>query len=338
MILLTGATGYIGSHTAVELLNAGEEIVIVDDLSNSEESVIDRIQEITGKRPLFYRGNVADRAMMDKIFSENEISAVMHFAGFKAVGESVEKPLAYYRNNLDTTLTLLETMQRFSCSRFIFSSSATVYGMSEDVPFRETAPAGGCTNPYGWTKYMIEQILTDTAKAIPEMSVVLLRYFNPIGAHESGLIGEKPNGIPNNLMPYITQVAVGKLDHLRVFGNDYPTPDGTGVRDYIHVVDLAKGHLAALRFTQTHSGTEIINLGTGVGYSVLDVIRAFEKANGVRIPYEIAPRRGGDIAVCYADPTKAHQLLGWKAEKNLEDMCADSWRWQQYCRKLEAQS
>ncbi len=338
MILLTGATGYIGSHTAVELLNAGEEIVIVDDLSNSEESVIDRIQEITGKRPLFYRGNVADRAMMDKIFSENEISAVMHFAGFKAVGESVEKPLAYYRNNLDTTLTLLETMQRFSCSRFIFSSSATVYGMSENVPFRETAPAGGCTNPYGWTKYMIEQILTDTAKAIPEMSVVLLRYFNPIGAHESGLIGEKPNGIPNNLMPYITQVAVGKLDHLRVFGNDYPTPDGTGVRDYIHVVDLAKGHLAALRFTQTHSGTEIINLGTGVGYSVLDVIRAFEKANGVRIPYEIAPRRGGDIAVCYADPTKAHQLLGWKAEKNLEDMCADSWRWQQYCRKLEEQS
>ena len=338
MILLTGATGYIGSHTAVELLNAGEEIVIVDDLSNSEESVIDRIQEITGKRPLFYRGNVADRAMMDKIFSENEISAVMHFAGFKAVGESVEKPLAYYRNNLDTTLTLLETMQRFSCSRFIFSSSATVYGMSEDVPFRETAPAGGCTNPYGWTKYMIEQILTDTAKAIPEMSVVLLRYFNPIGAHESGLIGEKPNGIPNNLMPYITQVAVGKLDHLRVFGNDYPTPDGTGVRDYIHVVDLAKGHLAALRFTQTHSGTEIINLGTGVGYSVLDVIRAFEKANGVRIPYEIAPRRGGDIAVCYADPTKAHQLLGWKAEKSLEDMCADSWRWQQYCRKLEEQS
>ena len=335
MILLTGATGYIGSHTAVELLDAGEEVVIVDDLSNSEESVIDRIEKITGKRPAFYRGDVADKALLARIFEENEIDAVMHFAGFKAVGESVEKPLAYYRNNLDTTLSLLETMERFGCCRFIFSSSATVYGMSEDVPFRETAPAGGCTNPYGWTKYMIEQILTDTAAARPDMSVVLLRYFNPIGAHESGLIGEKPNGIPNNLMPYITQVAVGQLDHLRVFGNDYPTPDGTGVRDYIHVVDLAKGHLAALRYSGAHRGTEIINLGTGVGYSVLDVIHAFEKANGVRIPYEIAPRRSGDIAVCYADPAKAHALLGWRAEKTLEDMCADSWRWQQYCRDME---
>ena len=331
MILLTGATGYIGSHTAVELLNAGEEIVIVDDLSNSEESVIDRIETITGKRPAFYLGDVADHALLERIFQENDISAVMHFAGFKAVGESVQKPLAYYRNNLDTTLTLLETMRRFGCERFIFSSSATVYGMSEDVPFRETAPAGGCTNPYGWTKYMIEQILTDTAHANPDMSVVLLRYFNPIGAHESGLIGEKPNGIPNNLMPYITQVAVGQLDHLRVFGNDYPTHDGTGVRDYIHVVDLAKGHLAALRYSASHKGTEIINLGTGTGYSVLDVIHAFEKANGVRIPYEIAPRRSGDIAVCYADPTKAHTLLGWHTEKTLEDMCADSWRWQRYC-------
>ena len=331
MILLTGATGYIGSHTAVELLNAGEQVVIVDDLSNSEESVIDRIEKITGKRPVFYHGDVADKSLLERIFSENEIGAVMHFAGFKAVGESVVKPLAYYRNNLDTTLSLLETMQRFGCGRFIFSSSATVYGMSEDVPFRETAPAGGCTNPYGWTKYMIEQILTDTAAADPNMSVVLLRYFNPIGAHESGLIGEKPNGIPNNLMPYITQVAVGQLDHLRVFGNDYPTPDGTGVRDYIHVVDLAKGHLAALRYSGEHKGTEIINLG----YSVLDVIRAFEKANGVRIPYEIAPRRSGDIAVCYADPAKAHELLGWHAEKSLEDMCADSWRWQQYCRDME---
>ncbi len=331
MILLTGATGYIGSHTAVELLNAGEEIVIVDDLSNSEESVIERIETITGKRPAFYLGDVADHALLERIFQENDISAVMHFAGFKAVGESVQKPLAYYRNNLDTTLTLLETMQRFGCERFIFSSSATVYGMSDDVPFRETAPAGGCTNPYGWTKYMIEQILTDTAHANPDMSVVLLRYFNPIGAHESGLIGEKPNGIPNNLMPYITQVAVGQLDHLRVFGNDYPTHDGTGVRDYIHVVDLAKGHLAALRYSASHKGTEIINLGTGTGYSVLDVIHAFEKANGVRIPYEIAPRRSGDIAVCYADPTKAHTLLGWHTEKTLEDMCADSWRWQRYC-------
>ena len=335
MILLTGATGYIGSHTAVELLEAGEDIVIVDDLSNSEESVIDRIEQITGRRPAFYCGNVADRELMERIFLENPIDAVMHFAGFKAVGESVEKPLAYYRNNLDTTLTLLEVMEAHHCGRFIFSSSATVYGMSEDVPFRESAPAGGCTNPYGWTKYMIEQILTDAAAANAEMSVVLLRYFNPIGAHESGLIGEKPNGIPNNLMPYITQVAVGQLDHLRVFGNDYPTPDGTGVRDYIHVVDLAKGHLAALRYSAAHKGTEIINLGTGTGYSVMDVIHAFEKANGVRIPYEIAPRRSGDIAVCYADPTKAHELLGWHAEKTLEDMCADSWRWQQYCRKLE---
>ncbi len=335
MVLLTGATGYIGSHTAVELLSAGEEIVIVDDLSNSEISVIDRIETITGTRPVFYCGNVADHALMKRVFSENEITAVMHFAGFKAVGESVEKPLAYYRNNIDTTLTLLEVMRRFGCKRFIFSSSATVYGTSEDVPFRETAPAGGCTNPYGWTKYMIEQILTDTASADPEMSVVLLRYFNPIGAHESGLIGEKPNGIPNNLMPYITQVAVGKLDHLRVFGDDYPTPDGTGVRDYIHVVDLAKGHLAALRYSSEHRGTEIINLGTGTGYSVLDVIHAFERANGLKIPYEIAPRRSGDIAVCYADPTKAHRLLGWRAEKTLEDMCADSWRWQRYSQTLE---
>ena len=335
MILLTGATGYIGSHTAVELLNAGEEIVIVDDLSNSEASVIDRIGKITGKRPAFCQGDVADKALMASVFKQYPIDAVMHFAGFKAVGESVAKPLAYYRNNIDTTLTLLETMAEFGCRRFIFSSSATVYGMSEDVPFRETAPAGGCTNPYGWTKYMIEQILTDTAAADPTMSVVLLRYFNPIGAHESGLIGEKPNGIPNNLMPYITQVAVGKLDRLRVFGNDYPTPDGTGVRDYIHVVDLAKGHLAALRYSEEHTGTEIINLGTGVGYSVLDVIHAFEEANGVKIPYEIAPRRDGDIAVCYADPTKAHALLGWKTEKTLRDMCADSWRWERYCRTLE---
>ena len=333
-ILLTGATGYIGSHTAVELLEAGEEIVIVDDLSNSEASVIDRIEQITGRRPAFYQGDVADGALLERIFTEHEIAAVMHFAGFKAVGESVQKPLAYYRNNLDTTLTLLETMQRFGCGRFIFSSSATVYGMSEDVPFREDAPAGGCTNPYGWTKYMIEQILTDTAAANSAMSVVLLRYFNPIGAHESGLIGEKPNGIPNNLMPYITQVAVGKLERLRVFGNDYPTPDGTGVRDYIHVVDLAKGHLAALRYSAEHSGTEIINLGTGTGYSVLDVIRAFERANGVRIPYEIAPRRSGDIAICYADPAKAHKLLGWTAEKTLEDMCRDSWRWEQRCRDM----
>ncbi len=332
-ILLTGATGYIGSHTAVELLKAGEKVVIVDDLSNSDRSVVDRIEQITGVRPDFYEGDVKDAAVLARVFSEHDFAAVIHFAGYKAVGESVEKPLAYYRNNLDTTLTLLETMQRFGCKRFIFSSSATVYGMSEDVPFRETAPAGGCTNPYGWTKLMIEQILTDTAKADPEMSVVLLRYFNPIGAHESGLIGEKPNGIPNNLMPYITQVAIGKLEKLRVFGNDYPTPDGTGVRDYIHVVDLAKGHLAALKYSETHTGTEIVNLGTGTGYSVLDVIKAFEKANGVKIPYVIAPRRSGDIATCYADPTKARALLGWTAKKTLEDMCRDSWRWERFCRE-----
>ena len=332
-ILLTGATGYIGSHTAVELLKAGEKVVIVDDLSNSDRSVVDRIEQITGVRPDFYEGDVKDASILERVFSEHDFAAVIHFAGYKAVGESVEKPLAYYRNNLDTTLTLLETMQRFGCKRFIFSSSATVYGMSEDVPFRETAPAGGCTNPYGWTKLMIEQILTDTAKADPEMSVVLLRYFNPIGAHESGLIGEKPNGIPNNLMPYITQVAIGKLEKLRVFGNDYPTPDGTGVRDYIHVVDLAKGHLAALKYSETHTGTEIVNLGTGTGYSVMDVIKAFESANGVKIPYVIAPRRSGDIATCYADPTKARELLGWTAEKTLEDMCRDSWRWEQFCRE-----
>ena len=332
-ILLTGATGYIGSHTAVELLKAGEKVVIVDDLSNSDRSVVDRIEQITGVRPDFYEGDVKDAAVLSRVFSEHDFAAVIHFAGYKAVGESVEKPLAYYRNNLDTTLTLLETMQRFGCKRFIFSSSATVYGMSEDVPFRETAPAGGCTNPYGWTKLMIEQILTDTAKADPEMSVVLLRYFNPIGAHESGLIGEKPNGIPNNLMPYITQVAIGKLEKLRVFGNDYPTPDGTGVRDYIHVVDLAKGHLAALKYSEKHTGTEIVNLGTGTGYSVMDVIKAFESANGVKIPYVIAPRRSGDIATCYADPTKARELLGWTAEKTLEDMCRDSWRWERFCRE-----
>ena len=330
-VLLTGGTGFIGSHTAVELLQAKQEVVLADDLSNSEADVAERIGRITGVLPKLYQINVADAAALEQVFAENEIDAVIHFAGFKAVGESVAKPLAYYRNNLDATLTVLEAMQRHGCRRFVFSSSATVYGEAGDPPFAETARTGGCTNPYAWTKWMIEQILRDAAQADPELSVVLLRYFNPIGAHESGLIGEKPNGIPNNLMPYITQVAAGIRTHLNVFGNDYATHDGTGVRDYIHVTDLARGHLAALEYASGHSGAEAINLGTGVGYSVLDVVRAFETANGVEIPYVIAPRRPGDVDAAYADPTKAERLLGWKAEKNLEDMCRDSWRWQKYC-------
>lgn len=327
-ILLTGGTGYIGSHTAAELLQGGHKVIIVDDLSNSEATVIDRLETITGNRPVFYEEDAADHVAMQRVFSNHEIDAVIHFAGYKAVGESVEKPLAYYRNNLDTTLTLLEVMKAYGCKRFIFSSSATVYGMSEQVPFTEDMTSPGCTNPYGWTKYMIEQILKDTAAA-EGLSVVLLRYFNPIGAHESGLLGEKPNGIPNNLMPYVAQVAAGIRDHLSVFGNDYPTPDGTGVRDYIHVVDLAKGHVAALDYSMEHTGTEIFNLGTGVGYSVLDLVKAFEEANSLKIPYEITERRAGDIAICYAGTEKAEQGLGWKAEKNLTDMCRDAWRWQQ---------
>lgn len=328
-ILLTGGAGYIGSHTAVELLAAGKEIVIADDLSNSHADVLGRIAAISGHTPVFYEADVADAAALERIFCENEIEAVVHFAGFKAVGESVSKPVEYYRNNLDTTLTLLETMKKHGCKRFVFSSSATVYGMNENAPYAEDMPTGGCTNPYGWTKYMIEQILRDTAAADPEFSVVLLRYFNPIGAHESGLIGEKPNGIPNNLMPYITQTAMGIREKLSVFGSDYPTHDGTGVRDYIHVVDLAKGHLAALDYTERHTGAEAINLGTGVGYSVLDVVKTFEEVNGVHVPYVLSPRRAGDIATCFADPAKAERLLHWRAEKNLQDMCRDSWRWQQ---------
>lgn len=329
MILLTGGTGFIGSHTAVELIESGHDVVIVDDLSNSEENVIDRIEKITRKRPKFYCSNVASKAALKTIFAENEIDAVIHFAGFKAVGESVEKPLDYYRNNIDTTLTLLEVMKRHDCKNIIFSSSATVYSLVEDVPFTEESGPLGCTNPYGWTKFMIEQILKDVCVADPDMSVVLLRYFNPIGAHESGLIGEKPNGIPNNLMPYITQVAQGIRPKLNVFGNDYPTPDGTGVRDYIHVVDLAKGHVAALEYSQKHKGCEVFNLGTGHGYSVLDLVKTFERVNGIDIPYEIVGRRAGDIATCYADTHKAESILGWKAEKGIEDMCRDSWRWQQ---------
>jgi len=329
-VLLTGGTGFIGSHTAVELIEAGYSVVIADDLSNSEKSVVDRIEEITGVRPTFYQIDVTDKAALQKVFEEQDIDTVIHFAGFKAVGESVEKPLEYYRNNLDTTLTLLETMRSNGCKKIIFSSSATVYSLSDDVPVTEESGPLGCTNPYGWTKYMIEQILRDVAKADPEMSVVLLRYFNPIGAHESGLIGEKPAGIPNNLMPYITQVAQGIREKLSVFGDDYDTPDGTGVRDYIHVVDLAKGHLAALKYADSHKGCEVFNLGTGHGYSVLDLIKTFEKVNGVEIPYVITDRRPGDIALCYADTAKAEKVLGWKAEKDIEDMCRDSWNWQQH--------
>ena len=323
-ILLTGGTGYIGSHTAVELIRSGyRELVIVDDLSNSSADVIDRIEQISGVRPLFYRADAADKAAMDRIFADNEIEAVIHFAGFKAVGESVKKPVAYYRNNLDSTLTLLETMADHGCKRIVFSSSATVYGAEGELT--EDLPTGGCSNPYGWTKFMIEQILTDAAAADRELSAVLLRYFNPIGAHPSGLIGERPSGVPNNLMPYVTQVAAGIREKLSIFGDDYPTPDGTGVRDYIHVVDLAKGHVAALRYAMEHTGAEPINLGTGRGTSVLEIVRAFEKASGREIPYRVAERRPGDIAECYAGTEKAERLLGWHATRNIDDMCRDGW-------------
>ena len=326
-ILLTGGAGFIGTHTCVELLSSGHDVVIADNFYNSSPEAVRRVEEITARTVRLYDIDVCDPAKVDALFAENQIDAVIHFAAYKAVGESVSKPLEYYRNNLDCTLTVCEAMRRHGVKRFIFSSSATVYGIPDHMPLDETMPTS-CTNPYGWTKYMNERILTDIAKANPEWSVVLLRYFNPIGAHESGRIGEMPNGIPNNLLPYITQVAAGKLDHLSVFGNDYPTHDGTGVRDYIHVVDLAKGHVAAAAYAQTHTGVEVINLGTGTGYSVLDIVHAFERVNGVKVPYQIVPRRPGDIAECWADPKKAKELLGWQAEKNLEDMCRDSWRWQ----------
>ena len=327
-ILLTGGTGFIGSHAAVEVIKEGYDVVIADDLSNSERSVVDRIAAITGTRPVFYEIDVTDAKAVGAMFTEQDIEVVIHFAGFKAVGESVEKPLAYYRNNLDAALTLLEIMQKHQVGTFIFSSSATVYSLADEVPFTEESGPLGCTNPYGWTKYIIEQILQDACAADPKMSAVVLRYFNPIGAHESGLIGEKPSGIPNNLMPYITQVARGIRPQLNVFGDDYPTPDGTGVRDYIHVVDLAKGHVAALQYAREHKGWETFNLGTGKGCSVLELVKTFEKVNGVQVPYEITGRRAGDIAVCYADPRKAEEILGWKAEKSIEDMCRDAWHWQ----------
>ena len=327
-VLLTGGAGYIGSHTAVEMRAAGHDVVVVDNLSNSSEKVLDRLAEITGKPVPFYRADVADAAAMDRIFAENKIDAVVHFAGLKAVGESVAKPLEYYKNNLDTTFTLLAAMKKAGVKKLIFSSSATVYGTPEKCPITEDMPTGHCSNPYGWTKYMIEQILMDWCRANPDFTAILLRYFNPVGAHKSGRIGEMPNGIPNNLMPYITQVAVGKLKELSVFGNDYPTPDGTGVRDYIHVVDLARGHVAALAYDK--GGVGVFNLGTGVGYSVLDMVKAFSRVNGVPVPYRIAPRRPGDIAACYADPAKAAKELGWRAELTLDDMVRDSWNWQSH--------
>ena len=326
-VLLTGGAGYIGSHTAVEMLEAGYDIVIADNFDNSSPKVLDRIERIAGRRPGLYELDVADRKAVDEMFAQENFDAVVHFAGLKAVGESCAVPVRYYRNNIDTTLTLLEAMQKHGVHRIVFSSSATVYGIPEQVPLTEEMPTS-CTNPYGWTKYMNERILTDAAAADSALSVVLLRYFNPIGAHKSGLIGENPNGIPNNLMPYITQVAVGKLSCLGVFGNDYPTPDGTGVRDYIHVTDLARGHLKAIEYAAAHRGTEIFNLGTGVGYSVLDIVKAFSRVNGIEIPYVIRDRRPGDIAECYADASKAEERLGWVAAYGIDEMCRDAWNWQ----------
>lgn len=327
-ILLTGGAGYIGSHTAIELNNAGHEVVIVDNLVNSKEDVVKRVEEITGKEIPFIKADVRDRDDMDQIFKSYKIDAVIHFAGLKAVGESVAKPLEYYENNMNATFVLLDVMRNNGCKNIIFSSSATVYGDPAIIPITEECPKGHCTNPYGQTKSMLEEVLMDVQKADPEWNVVLLRYFNPIGAHKSGLIGENPNGIPNNLMPYITQTAIGIRKELGVFGDDYDTPDGTGVRDYIHVVDLATGHVAALKAIEKNCGVAIYNLGTGHGYSVLDVVKAFEKANDLKVPYVIKPRRPGDIATCYCNPAKAKAELGWEAQYGIEDMCRDSWNFQ----------
>ena len=327
-ILVTGGAGYIGSHTVVELQNAGYDVVVMDNLSNASEKSLDRVTQITGKPVKFYKADILDRESLNEIFDKEERDSCIHFAGLKAVGESVAKPWEYYNNNIAGTLTLVDVMRQHNVKNIIFSSSATVYGDPAIIPITEECPKGQCTNPYGWTKSMLEQILTDIQKADPEWNVVLLRYFNPIGAHKSGTIGENPNGIPNNLMPYITQVAVGKLKELGIFGDDYDTPDGTGVRDYIHVVDLAKGHVKALKKIKDNSGLSIYNLGTGKGYSVLDIVNNFEAATGVHIPYVIKPRRAGDIATCYSDATKAEKELGWKAENGIKEMCEDSWRWQ----------
>ena len=327
-VLVTGGAGYIGSHTCVELLNSGYGVVVIDNLCNSNPKSLDRVRELTGKELTFYEGDVRDEALLKKIFAENDIGCVIHFAGLKAVGESVSIPWKYYDNNLNSTLVLTKVMKEVGMMNIIFSSSATVYTADNEMPLKETSRTGGCTNPYGWTKYMTEQILSGIAFAEKEWSVVLLRYFNPIGAHPSGRMGEDPRGIPNNLMPYITQVAVGRREKLSVYGNDYPTHDGTGVRDYIHVVDLAKGHVAAVDYACKHKGCEVFNLGTGVGVSVLDMVNTFREVNQVELPYVIAPRRPGDIATCYADPTKSREVLGWTAQHDLADMCRDSWNWQ----------
>ena len=327
-ILITGGCGYIGSHTCIELLAAGYDIVVVDNYYNAKPEALRRVQELAGKSFPFYECDIRDADGLRRVFREHAIDAVIHFAGLKAVGESVQKPLEYYDNNVGGTVTLCQVMAEFGCKRIVFSSSATVYGMNNPSPLREDMPTGAVTNPYGRTKYVIEEILKDVCVSDPQWTAVLLRYFNPIGARESGRIGEDPNGIPNNLMPYISQVAIGRLPQLSVFGDDYDTPDGTGVRDYIHVVDLATGHVKAVDYALGHTGAEVFNLGTGVGYSVLDLVKAFEKANGVPVPYVIAPRRPGDIATCYSDPSKAQKVLGWKVVHNVEDMCRDSWRWQ----------
>lgn len=326
-ILVSGGAGYIGSHTCVELQQAGYDVVIADDLSNSKPDVIERIARITGTRPVFYHGDVCDHAFVRRIFEEHSVEAVIHFAGKKAVGESVRLPLAYYRNNLDATLTLLETMQRFGCRRMVFSSSATVYGSENPVPYTEAMPVGCPSNPYGWTKVMSEQILRDTAAADPELSAVLLRYFNPIGAHASGLLGDDPAGIPNNLMPYVARVAAGQLPRLTVYGSDYPTPDGTCRRDYLHVVDLAKGHLRALEYGREHAGAEAFNLGTGRPTSVLELVETFRTVTGRQIPYVIGARRAGDLADCWADAEKTKRVLDWTAEYTIADMCRDAWNY-----------
>ena len=327
-ILVTGGAGFIGSHTCVELLESGYDVVVIDNLSNACEESLKRVEKITGKTLKFYKGDIADKELMDKILTENDIYAVIHFAGLKAVGESVQKPLEYYTNNISGTLAMCDVMRKHGVKNIIFSSSATVYGDPAEIPITEKCPKGQCTNPYGWTKSMLEQILTDIQFADKEWNVILLRYFNPIGAHKSGLIGEDPNGIPNNLMPYITKVATGELPRVNVFGNDYPTPDGTGVRDYIHVMDLATGHVNAIDKIKEKPGVKVYNLGTGKGYSVLDVIKNFSEASGIDIPYVITDRRPGDIAECYSDATLAKEELGWEAKYDIKEMCADSWNWQ----------
>ena len=327
-ILVTGGAGYIGSHTCLELLERGYGVVVIDNLCNSNSKSLERVEALTGKKITFYQGDVRDEALLQRIFAENEIGCCIHFAGLKAVGESVAQPWRYYDNNLNSTLVLTKVMQQVGMKNLIFSSSATVYSADNEMPLSETAKTGNCTNPYGWTKYMTEQILSGMCFAEKDWSVCLLRYFNPIGAHKSGLIGEDPRGIPNNLMPYITQVAVGRREQLSVYGNDYDTPDGTGVRDYIHVVDLAKGHVAAVKYTTQHTGCEVFNLGTGVGYSVLDMVNTFQEINNVAVPYQIVDRRPGDIATCYANPAKSAALLGWQTQETLADMCRDAWNWQ----------